>query len=106
MNMKLVRVVLFFGVLAVGMLAGFSIGYDHGVREAESRARIASARFFNDFKAKVAEGGIFALAGIKILPMGARQAKVCGGAGYLASVKMPGGMRGIKQMKDGTIGAN
>lgn len=103
---SMVRVILFFGVLAVGMLTGFSIGYDHGMREAESRARIASARFFNDFKAKVAEGDIFAMAGIKILPMGSRQAKVCGGTGYLASAKTPGGMRGITGMRDSRTGTN
>ena len=89
MNMKLVRLVLFFGVLAIGILTGLSIGYDHGMRAAESRARTASARFYHDFKAKVAEGNIFALGGVKIMPMGHKQAKICGNTGYLASVKTP-----------------
>ncbi len=92
MSMKLARLVLFFGVLTVGILTGFSIGYDHGMRAAESRARSASARFYNDFRTKVAEGGIFALWGVKIMPMGGKQAKICGNTGYLASVKTPGGM--------------
>ena len=58
MNMKLARLILFFGVLAVGMLAGFSIGYDHGMREALSRTRAASSRLHNDFRAKAADGNI------------------------------------------------
>ncbi|MDA8085896.1 MAG: hypothetical protein M0Z75_04275 [Nitrospiraceae bacterium] len=90
MNMKLARLVLFFGVLAIGILTGFSIGYDHGMRAAESRARTASARFYHDFKAKVAEGNIFALCGVKIMPMSRKQAKICGNKGYLASAKTPG----------------
>ena len=89
MNMKLIRLVLFFGVLTVGILIGFSIGYDHGMRKAEFSARTASLKFYKDFKARIAEGNIFALGDVKIMPMGQKQAGICGNTGYLASMQSP-----------------
>ncbi len=82
-NMKFVRLVLFFGVLAVGMLAGFSIGYDHGTMEAKGRARTAALRFYNEFKANTQRGHIFSLWDFKVMPLGDKRVRVCGNEGYM-----------------------
>ncbi len=86
-NARFVRLFLFFGVLAVGMLAGFSIGYDHGAIDARSRAHLAALKFYNDFKANTENGHIFSLWDFKVMPLGDKRVKICGDDGYLAQAK-------------------
>lgn len=76
-NMRIVKLVLFFGVLGVGMLTGFSIGYDHGATDASSRARASALRFYDNFKANAEKGRIFSLWGYKVIPLAGKSIKVC-----------------------------
>ena len=76
-NLKIVKLILFFGVLGVGMLAGFSIGYDHGATDATSRARIAAVKLYDNFRANTAKGRIFSLWNYEVIPMSDKEVKIC-----------------------------
>ena len=84
-NMRFIRLVLFFGVLTVGMLAGFSIGYNSGSTAARSSARAAAMKFYDEFKANTAKGHIFSLWDFKVMPLGGKSVRICGNNRYLAS---------------------
>ncbi|MDA8389023.1 MAG: hypothetical protein M0Z58_10245 [Nitrospiraceae bacterium] len=76
-NMKSVKLVLFFGVLGVGMLAGFSIGYDHGVMDASSRAHAAALKFYDNFKVNTEKGRVFSLWDYEVIPIPGKAVKIC-----------------------------
>ena len=76
-NWKIVKLVLFLGVLGVGMLAGFSIGYDHGAMDASSRARVSALKLYDNFKANAKKGRIFSIWDYEVIPVAGKSVKVC-----------------------------